>query len=148
MRAQGFWGVHHQQAYFDVRVFNPLATSNSQTSISTCFRSHDREKRRIYEQHVCEVERGSFTPLSFQHLVVLEDPLKSHIRDLLHYLPLKRSALQHCDFFDPVSIEFFTALVCHYVLLCLWGSRSADGHLLREIDFTLAASEGRLSLTD
>ena len=44
VRAQGFWGVHHQQAYFDVRVFNPLAISNRQTTISTCFRSHDREK--------------------------------------------------------------------------------------------------------
>ena len=45
VRAQGFWGIHHQQAYFDVRVFNPLATSNRQFAISTCFRSHDREKR-------------------------------------------------------------------------------------------------------
>ena len=24
VRTQGFWGIHHQQAYFDVRVFNPL----------------------------------------------------------------------------------------------------------------------------
>ena len=24
VKAQGFWGIHHQQAYFDVRVFNPL----------------------------------------------------------------------------------------------------------------------------
>ena len=55
VRAQGFWGAHHQQAYFDVRVFNPLATSNRQTTISTCFRSHDREKRRVYEQRVREV---------------------------------------------------------------------------------------------
>ena len=70
VRAQGFWGVHHQQAYFDVRVFNPLAISNHQTTISTCFRSHDCEKHRVYEQCVCEVERGSFTPLSSQHLVV------------------------------------------------------------------------------
>ena len=44
VRAQGFWGTYHQQAYFDVRVFNPLAASNCQTSISTCFRSHDHEK--------------------------------------------------------------------------------------------------------
>ena len=43
VRDKGFWGLHHQQAYFDVRVFNPLATSNRRTSISTCFRSHDRE---------------------------------------------------------------------------------------------------------
>ena len=47
-----------------------LAASNRQTSISSCFRSHDREKRRTYEQRVREVERGSFTPLYFQQLVV------------------------------------------------------------------------------
>ena len=37
VRVQGFWGIHHQQAYFDVLVFNPLATSNRQYAISTCF---------------------------------------------------------------------------------------------------------------
>ena len=56
VRAQGFWGIHHQQAYFNVCVFNPLATSNCQSAISTCFRSHDNEKRRVYEQHVRDVE--------------------------------------------------------------------------------------------
>ena len=45
VRAQGFWGIHHQQAYFDVRVFNPLAAINCQTHRSACFRSHDCEKR-------------------------------------------------------------------------------------------------------
>ena len=37
VRAQGYWGVHHQQTYFDVCVFNPLATSNCQSAISTSF---------------------------------------------------------------------------------------------------------------
>ena len=45
VRAQGFWGIHHQQAYFDVRVFNLLAAINCQTHRSACFRSHDCEKR-------------------------------------------------------------------------------------------------------
>ena len=58
VRAQGFWGIHHQQAHFDVHVFNPLAATNRQTYLSACFRSHDHEKRRMYEQQVCEVERG------------------------------------------------------------------------------------------
>ena len=40
------------------------------TAISTCFRSHDREKRRVYDQRVSDVERGSFTPLSPLPLVV------------------------------------------------------------------------------
>ena len=43
VRAQGFWGVRHQQAYFDVRVFNPLANTNRCNSLASCFRSHDRE---------------------------------------------------------------------------------------------------------
>ena len=37
VRAQRFWGIYHQQAYFDIRVFNPLAASNRCSTISTCF---------------------------------------------------------------------------------------------------------------
>ena len=74
VRAQGFWGIHHQQAYFDVRVFNPLATLNRQSAISTCFRSHDHEKRRVYEQHVRDMERGSFNPLVFPALGSVSRP--------------------------------------------------------------------------
>ena len=64
VRAQGFWGIHHQQAYFDVRVFDPLSGcfKSSICYLYACFRSHDREKRRVYEQRVRNVERGSFTP--------------------------------------------------------------------------------------
>ena len=49
-------------------MFNPLAASNRRSSISTCFKFHDREKRRTYEQRVHEVERGSFTSLVFSAL--------------------------------------------------------------------------------
>ena len=56
------------RAHFDVRVFNPLATTNRQSTFSTCFRSHDCEKHRVYEQQVREIERGSFTPLVFSAL--------------------------------------------------------------------------------
>ena len=33
--------------------------------MSTCYRRHEREKRHVYENHVREVEHGSFTPLVF-----------------------------------------------------------------------------------
>ena len=65
VRAWGFWGIHYQQAYFYIRVFNPLAASNRHSTISTCFRSHDREKCRFYEQRVRDVEQGPFTPCIF-----------------------------------------------------------------------------------
>ena len=60
--ASGFWGGRHDRAFFDVRVFNPHATSNQQP-IATCYRKHENSKKRDYERRVREIERGSFTPL-------------------------------------------------------------------------------------
>ena len=61
--ANGFWGGTFQRTYFDVRVFNPLAPSNNQTSLSSCYKKHEREKRRAYGQRIQDVEHASFTPL-------------------------------------------------------------------------------------
>ena len=44
--ADGFWGSRFEQAFFDVKVFNPYAPSNQKTSLSTCYRSHENEKKR------------------------------------------------------------------------------------------------------
>ena len=60
--ANGFWGGRSERAYFDVRVFNPLAPSNRQP-LPTCYRKHENQKKRAYEQRVREIEHGSFTPL-------------------------------------------------------------------------------------
>ena len=43
--ADGFWGSRFEQAFFDVKVFNPYAPSNQKTSLSTCYHSHENEKR-------------------------------------------------------------------------------------------------------
>ena len=146
VRAQGFWGAHHQQAYFDVRVFNPLSTSNRQTTISTCFRSHDREKRRVYEQRVREVERGSFTPLVFSALGGVSRPTEITYKRLASLLATKK--VHHYS----IIISFIRCRLSFSLLrsaiMCLRGSRSTAGHPQRDIDFTLAVSEGRLSLTD
>ena len=37
--ASGFWGGHHELAFFDVQIFNPHAPSNRQP-ISICYRKH------------------------------------------------------------------------------------------------------------
>ena len=52
-----------EKTYFDVRVFNPLAPSNKNITLSACYKKHEREKKRAYEQRVREVEHSSFTPL-------------------------------------------------------------------------------------
>ena len=55
VRAQGFWGDRHQSAFFDVRVFNPLAPSNCRSSPTSTYRQHEGLKRRAYEQRVREI---------------------------------------------------------------------------------------------
>ena len=62
IRAQDVWDSSKRSAYFDVRVFNSYAPSNSKSSTKACYRRHE-EKRREYERRILEVEHGTFTPL-------------------------------------------------------------------------------------
>ena len=50
---------------FDIRVFNPLATSNRNTPHSSGYQRHEQEKRREYDQRIREIEHGPFAPLIF-----------------------------------------------------------------------------------
>ena len=65
IKAQGFWENDRQCAFFDVRVFNPLAHSYRSLPLSTCYRRHEQEKKRAYDQRIREVEHGCFSPLIF-----------------------------------------------------------------------------------
>ena len=63
--ANGVWGGRFENTFFDVRVFNPHAPSNKNQTLSACYRKHEKEKKRVYEQRIREVEHSSFTPLVF-----------------------------------------------------------------------------------
>ena len=60
--ANGFWSDdRHRKAIFDVRIFHPHAQSYRRQAIDKVYRSHEREKRRNYEERVLQVEQGTFT---------------------------------------------------------------------------------------
>ena len=63
MSANGVCGGRYENTFFDVRVFNPHAPSNKNQTTSACYRKHEREKKRAYEQRIREMEHSSFTPL-------------------------------------------------------------------------------------
>ena len=63
--ASGFWGDKFQKTYFDVRVFNANAPSYVNTAIASCYKRHEQEKKRKYEQRVRQVEQASFTPIVY-----------------------------------------------------------------------------------
>ena len=62
IKCSGFWSAS-QDAFFDVRVFNPMASSNQTSDINTIYNSNEKEKKRGYDQRIKEIEYGSFTPL-------------------------------------------------------------------------------------
>ena len=61
--ARRFW--QKGQAFFDVRVFKPFAKRHLNRKLDTAFKSNENEKKRTYNQHVIEIEHGSFSPLVF-----------------------------------------------------------------------------------
>ncbi len=62
--ARSFW-TPLDRAFLDIRVLHPQAPSNDNKSLLQMYLSHEREKKRSYNQRVLQVEKGSFTPLVF-----------------------------------------------------------------------------------
>ena len=65
--AIGFWS-YGQIAFFDVRVFNPLALSITAVNPITVYKKHEQEKINMYRSRVIDIEQGSFTPLVYSCL--------------------------------------------------------------------------------
>ena len=62
--ARGVW-TKYQRAFFEVRVFDPLAKRYKVESLEQSYRSNENEKKRFYNERVLEVENGTFNPLVF-----------------------------------------------------------------------------------
>jgi len=48
-------------------VFNPFAPTHCSVSLIQCYRRAELEKKRKYEERICEVEHGTFSPLVFSY---------------------------------------------------------------------------------
>ena len=53
------------RAFFDVKVFNPLAQTYRDQTLPAAHRSAENSKKRAYRERVQQVEHGTFTPLVF-----------------------------------------------------------------------------------
>ena len=62
--ARGFW-ITGQKAFFDIRIFNPLAKRYGNLDPQKCYDINEKEKKRFYNNRVIDIEHGSFTPLVF-----------------------------------------------------------------------------------
>ena len=138
IRARGFWrGGRFDCTFFDVRVFNPFAQSNRNSSLDSVYRRHERQKQRQYEERVVNVEHASFTPLVFSSSAGASRLTTKFLQHLASRLALKReepySAVMAC-----LRTQLNFSLL-RSAILCLRGCRSTNGHPRHDLDHGHAA---------
>ena len=147
IRAAGFWGDRHQQAFFDVRVFNPNASSYQHLQPSTAYSRHEQLKRRHYEQRIRDIEHGSFTPLVFSTTGGLGKAADITFKRLSSLISEKKE-IQYATVRTWLRCKVSFSLL-RSAISCLRGARSSF-HTPRHDSQTthpdLVVAEGRLSL--
>ena len=107
---------------FDVRVFNPYASTHKRQSLTSSFNANEREKKRHYNQRIVQVEHGSFTPVVFS-------AFGGCGRETHHFLSSLAEKLATKKNFNPsVATNWLRRKIAFALLraqiLCLRGSRT------------------------
>ena len=141
--AESFWGRDRRLAYFDIKVFNPLASTYASSPLAQCYRRAELDKKRRYDERIREVERGTFSPLVFSSSGGMGPAATVVYKRIATLISEKRG--------HPYSHVLYW-LRCHLcfsllrsAVMCLRGSRSSyHRHNLTDPSIDLACSESRL----
>ena len=137
--AEDFWG-DAGRAFFDVRVFNPLAPSLCNLSLQECFKRNEREKMRQYDQRVHEIEFGTFTPLVFSTNGG-SGPLATVVYKRIAMLMSQKLGKPYSQVMNFIRCRLSFSLI-RSIVRCLRGTRVSRHTDSYNID--LALSEGRV----
>ena len=121
--ANGFWGDRFECTFFDVRVFKPHAPSNRHPH---CYRKHELEKKRHYEQRVREVEQASFAPLVLSATGGMANEATVFYKRLASRLATKWD--QHYNTTMSWLRCRLTFSLLRSAIQCIRGARSSCGH--------------------
>ena len=77
-------------AFFDVRVFNPTAKRYANQEISETYEVNEREKNKLYNERILQIELGSFTPLVMSATVGMGRECKKFYARLAEMISYKR----------------------------------------------------------
>ena len=143
--ANGFW-IRGQRAFFDVRIFNPLAHSNRNQQLKAAHNMHENQKIREYGERIQEVEQGSFTPLVFTTSGGWAPRAHTFYSCLAQQLAEKRKQAKSCVVAWMRCRLSFSLL--RSALLCLRGTRQkplAATHI-RDLDIEECVVDSRIDL--
>ena len=135
--ARGVW-IKGSRAFFDVRVFNPLAQTYFKSSMKAAHKSNENTKKREYNNRVLEIEHGSFTPLVFSCFGGMAVECSNFYNRIADKLAEKR------DIMSSVAKSWIRTKISFSLLrttnLCLRGSRGKrfEAELLQDTNIQMA----------
>ena len=138
IRAKGFWRAG-QDAYFDIRVTNPLAATAMKIPLSKVYDRNEKEKKRMYNHRVMTIEQGSFTPLVFSVFGTAAPECQTFLKQLMSKIATKRNE-KYSDVANWVrrKLSFLCIKAC---LMCLRGTRTKIKKEYISADFAMDTNE-------
>ena len=116
------FGQPLQRAFFDVKVFHPLAQSYRHQSLESTFRSMENQKKRKYNTKIQDNEHGTFTPLIFSIIGGMSRETSIFISKLSEKVADKRDT-RKIDVISWIRRKYMFSIIC-CAIICLRGTRS------------------------
>ena len=123
IRSRGFWRKG-QNAFFDVKITNADADSQARQPLNTLLKKHEREKKRLYNDRIMNIEGGSFTPLIFTIKGVMGPECAVYHKHLADRIAEKTG--EHYNKVITYIRTKLSFIVLRSALLCIRGSRTSS----------------------
>ena len=121
IRTRRFW-ERGQQAFFDIRVFDPNACRYLNKSLQQYHAMNEFEKKKSYNERVLPVDQGTFTPLVFSFYGSMERECNTFYSRVSQLISDKRNLPK------SITMNWIRTKVCFALLksslLCLRGSKT------------------------
>ena len=142
IKASGLWESRFCRTFFDVKVFNPHATSCPKT-IKDAYKYHESLKKLKYEQRILEVENSTFNPLIFA-CTGGAGPSASKVMSRLALKISEKGYDSYSDAIGYIRTKISFALL-RSSILCIRGCRALRRNIETDSSITAVVKEGRLS---
>ena len=86
----GVWGPM-EKTFLDIRVMHPNCPTYINRDISQVYETHEKEKKRAYNERVIQVEKGTFTPMVFSTFGGMGKEADRFHKRLAQLIALKRN---------------------------------------------------------
>ena len=143
IRAEGFWNSTHQSAFFDIKVFNPIARTYCKQPLQTCYRNLENSKRRNYQDRIINIEHGSFAPLVFSCAGGI-----GPVATTVYHRLASMMSMKYDDNYSRTMLYIRTKLgfaLQRSAIRCIRGTRSTFRQDLSTINVDLALTKGKVA---